>query len=70
MVYHPPYTTSNTITYTTFIDEFTEWLTDQIVNYDNLYITGDFNIYINNTILDDEASAHVDSWTTLWLCHT
>ena len=46
---------------------FTEWLTDQIVSYDNLYITGDFNIHINNTILDDEASAFVDSMEALGL---
>ena len=29
-VYHPLYTTSNPITNTTFTDEFTEWLTDQM----------------------------------------
>ena len=67
VVYHPPYTTSNPITNTTFIDEFTEWLTDQIVSYDNLYITGIFNIHINNTILDDEASVFVDSMEGLGL---
>ena len=67
VVYHPPYTTSNPITNTTFIDEFTEWLTDQIVSYDNVYITGDFNIHINNTILDDEASAFVDFMEALCL---
>ena len=57
VVYHPPYTTSNPITNTTFIDDLQNGIRlDQIVSYDNLYITGDFNIHINNTILDDEAS--------------
>ena len=65
--YHPPYTTSNPITNTTFTDEFTEWLTGQIVSYDNLYITDNFNIHINNTILDDVASAFVDSMEALGL---
>ena len=52
-IYHPPYTTSNPITNTTFIDEYTEWLTDQLVSYDNLYITGDFNIHVNDVVNDD-----------------
>ena len=39
--YHQPYTISDPFTNTTFIDEYTEWLTDQIGSYDNLYITGD-----------------------------
>ena len=66
-IYHPPYTISNPFTNTTFIDEYTEWLTDQIGSYDNLYITGDFNIHVNNTIMDDEASAFVDSMEALGL---
>ena len=64
-IYHPPYTISNPFTNTTFIDEYTEWLTDQIGSYDNFYITGDFNIHVNNTIMDDEASAFVDSMEAL-----
>ena len=67
VVYHPPYTASNTFTNTTFIDEYTEWLTDQLVSYDNLYITGDFNIHVNDTIMDAEASAFVDSMEALGL---
>ena len=66
-IYHPPYSISNPFTNTTFIDEYTEWLTDQIESYDNLYITGDFNIHVNNTIMDDEASAFVDSMKALGL---
>ena len=67
VIYHPPYTTSNPFTNTTFIDEYTDWLTDQLVSYNNLYITGDFNIHVNNTIADDEASAFVDSMAALGL---
>ena len=66
-VCHPPYTTSNPITNTTFIDKYTEWLKDQLVSYNNLYITGDFNIHVNNTVLDDEASVFVDSMEALGL---
>ena len=66
-IYHLPYSISNPFTNTTFIDEYTEWLTDQIPSYDNLYITGDFNIHVNNTIMDDEASAFVDSMEALGL---
>ena len=67
VIYHPSYTTSNPITNIAFIDEYIEWLTDQLVSYDNLYITGDFNIHVNNTIMDDEASAFVDSMEALGL---
>ena len=66
-IYHPPYSTSNPFTNTTFIDEYTAWLTDQIGSYDNLYITGDFNIHVNNTMMDDKASAFVDSMEALGL---
>ena len=66
-IYHRPYTASNSITNTTIIDDYTEWLTDQLVSYDNLYITGDFNIHVNNTIMDDKASAFVDSMEALGL---
>ena len=66
-IYHPPYSAANPFTNTNFIDEYTEWLTEQIGNYDNLYITGDFNIHVNNTTMDDEASAFVDSMEALGL---
>ena len=64
-IYHPPYSTANPFTNTNFIDEYTEWLKEQIGSYDNLYKTGDFNIHVNNTMMDDEASAFVDSMEAL-----
>ena len=66
-IYHPPYSTANPFTNTNFIDKYTEWLIEQIGNYDNLYITGDFNIHVNNATMDDEASAFVDSMEALGL---
>ena len=32
----------------TFIDEFTEWLGEHLVNGKNLVITGDFNVHVND----------------------
>ena len=66
-IYHPPYSISNPFTNTTFIEEYTEWLTEQIGSYYNLYIMGDFNIHVKNMMMDDEASAFVDSMEALSL---
>ena len=38
----------NTIMTGTFIDEFTEWIEEYMVNDKNLVITGDFNVHIND----------------------
>ena len=47
-IYHPPYTNKNHITNNIFIDDFTDWLAEEIMLHDNLLILGDFNLHIND----------------------
>ena len=47
-IYHPPYTNKNHITNNMFIDDFTDWLAEEIMLHDNLLILGDFNLHIND----------------------
>ena len=56
-IYHPPYSKANPVTDGMFIDDFTEWICDQLVvsDHDNkLIILGDFNIHVNDE-LDENA---------------
>ena len=47
-IYHPPYTNKNPITNNMFIDDFTDWLVEEIMLHDNLLILGNFNLHINH----------------------
>ena len=47
-IYRPLYSTANPQTIAYFIDEFMNWLPDQLVGNDNVLILGDFNIHIND----------------------
>ena len=47
-IYHPPYTNKNPITNNMFIDDFTDWLAEEIMLHDNLLILGDFNLHVND----------------------
>ena len=38
----------NQCTNVTFLDEFTEWLPDQLAKYKNVVIMGDINFHLNN----------------------
>ena len=60
-IYWPPYTNMNMITTGTFIEEFTEWIGEHLVNDRNLVITGDFSVHIND---QDDPDAHVFRDTT------
>ena len=51
-IHHAPYSSTNRVTESMFIDDFTEWLAEVIPVFNNLCITGDFNIHVNN--LEDE----------------
>ena len=48
VIYHPPYTNKNPITNNMFIDDFTDWLVEEIILHNNLLILGDFNLHIND----------------------
>ena len=47
-IYHPPYSATNNSTNAKLIDEFTEYLVDSIMTYNNIVILGDFNLHIND----------------------
>lgn len=47
-IYHPPYSTANKITMQMFLEDFTEWLSEILPDYNNIFMTGDFNIQVND----------------------
>ena len=47
-IYYPPYSATNNSTNAKFMDEFTEYLADSIMTYNNIVILGDFNLHIND----------------------
>ena len=60
-IYHPPYSTRCHVTNSMFIDDFTEWLPSQLVRYNNILLTGDFNIHMNKAAIDDESGLFVST---------
>ena len=65
-IYHPPYSVANQITNAQFLDEFLNWLPDQIIEHKNLIMTGDINLHLNN--LDDtDGSTFLDNLEVLGL---
>ena len=46
-IYHPPYSDANPVTNSMFIDDFTNWIGERVMTYDNIIITGDFNLHVN-----------------------
>ena len=64
-VYHPPYSTTNHITNTAFLDEFTNWITMDLTQEKNIFIADDFNIHINNTDTDDNVSTFLEIIETM-----
>ena len=65
-IYHPPYLATNNSTNAKFIDEFTEYLADSIMIYNNIVILGDFNIHINDQE-DLDTGIFIDTITALGL---
>ena len=57
MIYHPPYSTTSQTTNSAFLDEFTEWITAYLAHEKNIFITGDFNIHINNSGTDNASTS-------------
>ena len=48
-VYDPPYLDKAPITNAMFLDEVTDFLATFLVKHNNIIITGNFNIHVNNT---------------------
>ena len=47
-LYHPPYLDKAPTTNAMFLDEVTDFLATFLVEYNNIIITGDFNIHVND----------------------
>ena len=65
-VYHPPYSERASITNAMFLDEVTDFLATFLAEHNNIIITGDFNIHVNNTN-DIEAQIFLDTMEALGL---
>ena len=65
-IYHPPYSTVNQCTNAMFLEEFTEWLPDQLAKYKNVLIVGDINFHLNN-VDDLDGTTLKDTLDTLGL---
>ena len=63
-IYHPPYSVENQTTNAQFLDEFLNWLPDQIIEHKNLIITGDVNLHLNN-LVDPDGSTFLDNLEVL-----
>ena len=61
VIYHPPYSTTNQTTNSAFLDEFTDWITMDLAHEKNIFITGDFNVHINNSDTDDDAYTFLET---------
>ena len=61
VIYHPPYSSTNKTTNSTFLDEFTDWITMDLTHEKNIFIAGDFNIHIYNSDTDDDACTFLET---------
>ena len=66
MVYHLPYSDQAPTTNAMFLDEVTDFLATFLVKHNNIIITGDFNIHVNDTN-DPEAQIFLDNMEALGL---
>ena len=57
-IYRSPYSSRNQHTTQAFLDEFTEWIGDHLMDDKNLIFTGDFNNYINKN--DPDTQTFID----------
>ena len=67
VIYHPPYTAKTSSTNAMFLDDFTNWLSERLIDYKNVVITGYFNIHINNQYSKEDALIFLDTITAMGL---
>ena len=65
-IYHPPYSNQSKATNQDFLDEFTDWVAEYIMNDTNVIILGDFNLHVNDPN-DDNAMNFIESTQALAL---
>ena len=47
-IYHPLYSEIYQVTYNQFVDEFSEYIAEELAEHKNLVITGDSNLHVND----------------------
>ena len=67
-LYRPPYSNMNKTTIKFFTNEVTELITELITTYNDLIITGDFNIHANDTN-DTDAVQFISAMTSQTFSH-
>ena len=65
-IYHPPYSKQTKATNHDFLDEYTDWVAEYIMNDTNVIILGDFNLHVNDPN-DDNAMDFIESTRALAL---
>ena len=65
-IYRPPYSINNQFTLSSFLDEFTNWMADQILISKKIILMGDFNIHINRKN-DNDAQTFINTIEALGL---
>ena len=66
IVYRPPYSVKHPVIIKTFIAEFTDYLETIILSAEPLFITGDFNIHVDDSN-DENASHYLDMLESMGL---
>ena len=64
--YHPPYSETYQVTDNQFIDEFSEYIAEELAEHRNLVITGDFKLHVNDPE-DQNGEVFMDTMLTLGL---
>ena len=65
-IYHPPYSETHQVTNNQFVDEFFEYIAEELVEHKNLVITGDFNLHVNDPE-DQDGEVFIDTMLALGL---
>ena len=64
-IYHPPYSDQSQATNCDFLDEFTDWVAEYIMNDTTVIILGDFNLHVNDFNDDNAMNFIVNSSLSL-----
>ena len=65
-IYHPSYSDQSKVKNHDFLDEFTDWIAEYIMNDTNVIMLGDFNLHVNDSN-DDNAMNFIESTQALAL---
>ena len=66
VIYHPPYSEQSQIANHEFLNEFTDWIAEYIMNDTIVIILGDFNLHVNDSN-DDDAMNSIETTQALAL---